>query len=250
MRNLAAALAALVLALATAAAAQTAPKVTRIDPPRHVLLAGNSFFYYNRSLHNHLRDLVSAADPANAKSYVFRSLTVSGARLGDITGALEEQLKSRKWDVVIVQGHSTEPMVTDAKRHEAFRESAGKADRLIRDAGAKTGFFMTWAYQDKPEMIKPLAEGYVGVANALDAFVVPAGYAFERALKARPALALHYTDRRHPSLAGTYLAACTFYAALYGKSPVGNPYHSELDKETAEFLQGVAWDSVRSFYGW
>jgi hypothetical protein len=53
----------------------------------------------------------------------------------------------------------------------------------------------------------------------------------------------------HPSLAGTYLAACTFYAALYGKSPVGNPYAADLDADTARFLQGVAWETVRSYYG-
>src|SRR5512139_2594345 len=109
------------LMLAGTALAQPAPKVTTLDPPKHVLLVGNSFYYYNRSLHNHLRDLVKEADAANEKTYTFRSLTVSGARLGDITGALEEQLKSRKWDAVIVQGHSTEPMVTNGERFEAFR---------------------------------------------------------------------------------------------------------------------------------
>lgn len=240
-------LAAVALGLASAALAAPSPKVTRIDPPKSVLLAGNSFYYYNRSLHNHLRDLVKAADPANEKSYTFRSLTVSGARLGDITAALEEQVKSRKWDVVIVQGHSTEPMPANAARFEAFRAAARKSQQVIRDSGAKTGFFMTWAYQDKPEMTAAVAEGYIGTANELDAFVVPVGYAFERSLKARPELVLHYKDKMHPSVAGTYLAACTFYAALYGKSPVGIAYDADLGKDTAEFLQGVAWETVQAF---
>lgn len=236
------------LFLAGTAFAQPAPKVTTIEPPKHVLLVGNSFYYYNRSLHNHLRDLVKEADAANEKTYTFRSLTVSGARLGDITGALEEQLKSRKWDVVIVQGHSTEPMVTNAERYETFRAAARKSVQLIRDAGAKPGLFLTWAYQDRPEMLKPLAEGYVGTANELDAFVVPVGYAFERALKARPGLTLHYKDKSHPSVAGTYLAACTFYATLYRKSPVGNAYVADLDQETAAYLQGIAWETVKAFF--
>ena len=29
------------------AAAETAPKVTRIDPPKQILFVGNSFIYYN-----------------------------------------------------------------------------------------------------------------------------------------------------------------------------------------------------------
>jgi hypothetical protein len=236
------------LMVAGTALAQPVPKVVTLEPPKHVLLVGNSFYYYNRSIHNHLRDLVKEADAANEKSYTFRSLTVSGARLGDITGALEEQLKSRKWDVVIFQGHSTEPMVTNGERFEAFRAAARKSAQLIRDAGAKPGFFLTWAYQDKPEMLKPLAEGYVGTANELDAFVVPVGYAFERSLKARPGLTLHYTDKMHPSVAGTYLAACTFYATLYRKSPVGNAYTADLDKETATYLQGIAWETVKAYF--
>ena len=31
------------------------------------------------------------------------------------------------------------------------------------------------------------------------------------------------------ALAGTYLAACTVFAALTGRSPVGNPYHAGID---------------------
>ena len=41
------------------------------------------------------------------------------------------------------------------------------------------------------------------------------------------------------------------YAALYGKSPVGNPYdyYGKIDKDSAAFLQQVAEDTVRTFYG-
>jgi hypothetical protein len=97
-------------------------------------------------------------------------------------------------------------------------------------------------------MTRPLAEGYTNIANELDALVVPVGLAFERSIKARPELILHFKDKQHPSLAGTYLAACTFYAALYGKSPVGIAYAADLDKDTAAFLQGIAWDTVKAFY--
>jgi hypothetical protein len=79
---------------------------------------------------------------------------------------------------------------------------------------------MTWAYQGKPEMTEPLAHGYESIANELDDLVVPVGLAFRRSLQERPSLVLHFKDHMHPSLAGTYLAACTFYAALFGHSRV------------------------------
>ena len=55
-------------------------------------------------------------------------------------------------------------------------------------------------------------------------------------------------DKRHPSLAGTYLAACTVFAALTKKSPVGSTHTAGLDPELAKFLQSVAWETVETYY--
>ena len=45
----------------------------------------------------------------------------------------------------------------------------------------------------------------------------PVGDAWERSLAERPAIVLHDADGSHPSPAGTYLAACVFYAVLTGR---------------------------------
>ena len=240
-------LAALLLALPFAVCA--APKVTHIDPPKRVLFVGNSFSYYNDSLHGHLRQLVLASDSAHAKDYLFKSMTISGAYLAEHSGGLPYMLASRHWDLVVLQGQSQEPMASDAKKSERFRETARGFDGLIHASGAKTAFFMTWAYQAKPEMTALLAEGYESIGNELGDLVVPVGLAFQRSLEKRPSLILHFKDHMHPSPAGTYLAACTFFAALYGATPVGNPYVADLDPEVARYLQGIAWDTVQAYYG-
>lgn len=244
-------LAAVLVALATLAGAAPAaakPRVTRVEPPSHVLFVGNSYNYYNNSLHGHVRGMVQAADAAAAKSKTFKSMTLSGGYLAEHEGALPGMLKFRKWDVVVLQGQSTEPMGRDAARTATFREYARKYDQQIRASGARTAFFMTWAYQDKPEMTAPLARGYEEIGNELGALVVPVGLAFERAIKERPSLVLHFKDKEHPSMAGTYLAAATFYGALYG-TPVGNAYTADLDADTVKFLQGIAWETVQEYYG-
>jgi len=110
-------------------------------------------------------------------------------------------------------------------------------------------FFMSWAYKDKPEMIGPLSEAYTTEANANDALVIPAGLAFAKAISRRPELELYQLDKRHPTLAGSYLAACTGFATLTGKSVVGNTYDAGLDRETAAFLQAVAMDTVKEYFG-
>jgi len=68
-------------------------------------------------------------------------------------------------------------------------------------------------------------------------FVIAAGLAFARSMAQRPELNLYAADKRHPSLASTYLAACTVYAALFNKSPVGSRYTAGLEPTTARFLQ-------------
>jgi hypothetical protein len=44
------------------------------------------------------------------------------------------------------------------------------------------------------------------------------------------------------------IAACTTFAALTGRSPVGNLYHATIDEPTARFLQTVAWETVQDYY--
>ena len=108
---------------------------------------------------------------------------------------------------------------------------------------------MSWAYADKPEMTAQLAEAYTVAGNANHALVIPAGLAFAKARQKQPELNLYQPDKRHPTLSGTYLAACTIFAALTGRSPIGNPYHAGLDEPTAKFLQEVAWETVQEYYG-
>ena len=58
---------------------------------------------------------------------------------------------------------------------------------------------------------------------------------------------LRIADARHPTLAGTYLAACTFFAALFNQSPEGLEYSAGLDSKDAAYLQSVAWQTVLSY---
>ena len=94
-----------------------------------------------------------------------------------------------------------------------------------------------------------MAQEYTIAGNDNDALVIPAGLAFAKAIAKRPELELYQSDKRHPTLLGTYLAACTSYGAIYKKSPVGNPYTAGIDPATARFLQSVAEETVREYFG-
>jgi hypothetical protein len=149
--------------------------------------------------------------------------------------------RDKLFDAAVMMDCSQCPIHPQLKT--VFTEFAKKDSDIVRAHGAKPVFFMSWAYADKPEMTAQLAEAYTIAGNANDALVIPAGLAFARALN------LYAADKRHPSLAGTYLAACSVFAALTGRSPVGNSYLAGIDEPTAHFLQTVARQTVQDYYG-
>ncbi len=226
----------LLLVLAVAASAQAVA-----GGPDKVLFVGNSFTYYNNGLHQQYKSIVESA---NGLLHA-RIMTISSGYLPEHVDGLPSLLASDDWDVVVLQGYSKGPIRDDTSK--AFRDAAEKLVQVIRENGARPAFFMTWAYIDEPEMTAQLDEAYTSIGKQLGAQVVPVGLAFERAIQQRPELKLRIADRKHPTLAGTYLAACTFYAALHHQDPQGLSYTAGLDPDDAAFLQRIAWDTVEAY---
>ncbi|XUU60553.1 DUF4886 domain-containing protein [Erythrobacter sp. HA6-11] len=234
-------------------------KRLQIDTPKRILFVGNSYLYYNDSLHNHLRRMVTAAETAANVELTYKSATIGGASLRD--HAIDHLLKPANlrvdapFEVVVMQGGSAEPL--SAKRRKAFKKTATAYAAKVRAAGAEPVLYMTHAYvpphaRYRADMIEDVASLYLETGNAIDALVIPVGLAFAEAYRRNPEMELHKSfDGSHPSLLGTYLAAATVYASLYRTSPVGNSYDyfGEVSAEDAEFLQQVAHDTVTQFYG-
>ncbi len=213
--------------------------------PGKVLFVGNSFTYYNNSLHRHFRQLTYSAGLFTPENSRARIMTISGGELPEHAGGFERVLGGDDWDVVVLQGHSLGPISEGTA--EPFRKAARNFAGLAREQGTRPVFFMTWAYAGSPEMTAQLDKAYTDIGRELNAQVVPVGLAFARVTSERPDIVLRTSDARHPSLAGTYLAACTFFAALYSQSPEGLDYDAGLDRDTVAYLQRVAWRTVQDY---
>jgi hypothetical protein len=202
----------------TPLAAQTAPKIltSGVERPASVIFIGNSFFYYNNSLHNHVLRLASAADPAYQLRATSVTISGSGADWHDVESYFRPNALGRYsfdadnnvvfnkidrlFDLAIMMDCSQCPIHPQLK--SVFTDYSKQHSDTVRRHGAKPVFFMSWAYADKPEMTAALAEAYTTAANQNEALVIPAGLAFARSLRQRPELILHASDKRHPSLAG------------------------------------------------
>ena len=75
--------------------------------------------------------------------------------------------------------------------------------------------------------------------------VAPVGPAIAEAHARRADLALLMDDGHHPNRAGSYLAACIFYALLTKRDPSRSTYTGEIDPWDAMFLQHLAAELVR-----
>lgn len=252
------------LLLAMTAGAQTRPVLKELGMvnPASAIYIGNSFYYYNNSLHNHVGKFIAQGMPGF--KHRATSVTISGSgfdwhdvdsyfrpnAIGSYSFAAGNKVVFNKldklFDVAIMMDCSQCPLHPQLKG--AFKDFAQKNSGIVRKHGALPVLFMSWAYQDVPTMTEELSEEYTKAGNANNAFVIPAGLAFARSIRQKPELNLYVEDKRHPSLAGSYLAAATVYASLFKKSPEGLAYNPGLPPETARHLQTVAWETVQDYY--
>jgi hypothetical protein len=233
------------------------------EPHKHqaesVLWVGNSFFYFNNSMHSLVSGFAKTDDAQSPIRGV--SVTISGSGLDwhDIKSYLRPDAIGRysfvgnneivfnrtgkQFDTVMIMDCSQCPI--HPKLSASFFETVKKSAHIIRKNSAEPVLFMTWAYKDKPEMTNSLAEAYKKAGKDNNILVVPAGLAFANSIAKKPELELYQSDKRHPSLAGSYLAAATVYASLFKKNPIESKYTAGLDEDIAKFLRSIAWETVK-----
>lgn len=228
-----------------------------MELPTRVLFVGNSYTYYNDSLHNHVKRIIAELHPDLAENLDLKSATIGGARLKhhNIAWLLNHDAigVDQPFEVVILQGGSSEVLQPDDQA--IYQQTVKAYSELVRQAGAKPFLYMTPAYVPphalaKPGLIDVISDSTITAASNADIPVIPVGIAFEEAYKRKPEMALHKDfDGTHPSLYGTYLAACVVYLNVYGSSleSLTYDYYGTIEPEVAGFLRDVATDVVGDF---
>ena len=195
-------------------------------------------------------------------------------------GRHRELLKSldsrhKKWDVVVLQSYRD-----DLRGDQSlYVEYAPKFAQLIKAQGGRVILYETTPTTQNakpltaPPDSKPVVEKagtIAALAKRIDATVVPMSIVALRCQTDRPDLTLRFVNDAHLNQTLAYLTACTFYAALFDRSPEGLPIdtitdiryldsdHKNLDrdgdaiartfsaKDRAD-LQRIAWEGFKQF---
>jgi len=212
----------------------------RGSAPLKVLFIGNSF-----TARNDLPGLTARLAEARGKNLVHRLISAGGASLRTHWNAGEalKAIQGGQYDHVVLQEQSTLPVKNAKRMHENVR----LFDEAIKAAGAKSVLYMTWARRSAPESQQAITDAYAGIGRELGSTVVPVGLAWQRFLGEHELPVLHDKDQSHPTLAGSYLAACVFLAVLFKESPVGIPGEvAGLNEKDLALLQKVAWQTCNS----
>jgi hypothetical protein len=199
-----------------------------------MLFIGNSFTTRN-DLPGWLGTIAKAGKGITIESEV---ISAGGASLRRHWNAgAADTITDGKWDYVVLQEQSTLPIKNGKRFHENVREFVP----AIKDSGATMVLFMTWARKQVPETQKLLTDSYNDIGKELAATVVPAGIAWQKLLEEHDGPVLHAEDGSHPTLAGSYLATCTFYAALFDGDPTTLVADiGKLTRKERDLLQRVA----------
>ncbi len=239
-----------ILCIVLAALSGCAPAVKcEAENCTRILFIGNSHTYVNELPMTFTALAASGKQPVETGMYAPGGWTLTQHAESN---ELWDLIRSTKWNYVVVQEQSQIPAAVESRAMTMYPAARTLVGR-IRKVGATPLFFETWARRDGwPENAMPTYEimqnqvklGYAEIAHELLVRVVPAGDAWQSALKQDPSLALWQEDGIHPTEAGTYLAACVFYAVIFKESPEGLSYRGNLSKAIVQELQAVAAKKV------
>jgi hypothetical protein len=216
-----------------------------------VLFIGNSLTYVNDLPHT-----FAALAASGHHRVTTGMLATGGATLANHVGdpRTNKQLDGHHWNIVVLQDESEQPAVEQYRQSEMFPAAGALASR-IRLSGATPLFYLTFSWRaglpqnglpDYVSMQSAADDGYVTVGRQLGIAVAPVGVAWSNVVNGSPTTNLWQSDGVHPTVAGTYLAACVLYATIFRQSPIGLHDHDGLSADEARQLQTVASETVLS----
>jgi hypothetical protein len=214
------------------------------------LFIGNSYTYVNN-----LPDVIGHLAASDGNTLVYDISAPGGSTLQQHCGnsTTLNLIQQGNWDYVILQEQSQLPSFPDNQVESEVYPFAKRLDSLVHvyNYCAKTVFYMTWGRKNGDQQNCPgfpvlctyegmdslLQLRYTAMADSSNAYLCPVGHLWHDIRDTNPGLELYQVDESHPSPAGTFVAACSFYALLFDTDLQNNSYHYSLSPGDALFIK-------------
>lgn len=229
---------------------------------RKVLFLGNSYTYVND-----LPQIISELASNTGDLLIYDSNLIGGYTLQDHAASTTSQNKiiSNDWDYIVLQEQSQRPAFPVAS---SFFNGFSELNSFIKQNKpcAQTMSFMTWAHLNGDVQnctINPnvctytgmddlIQDRYMSFSNTLESEVTPVGVVWRYIKENYPGISLYQSDGSHPSLAGSYIAACCFYTSLFRKDPTLITNNYGLDATTASIIRdatkSIIFNNMLDYY--
>ncbi|MFK7773473.1 MAG: DUF4886 domain-containing protein [Saprospiraceae bacterium] len=220
---------------------------------KKILFIGNSYTGVNN-----LPQLVYNVAVSVGDTLIYDKHTPGGARLmHHATNATAlAKISSDDWDHVVLQAQSQEPSFSDTQvATEVFPYAEILCDSIrTNNECTRPIFYMTWGRENGDASncaVWPPVCTYEGMDSLLnlryrmmgndnDAYVSPVGAVWNYIRANYPDIDLYSNDGSHPSIAGSYAAACTFYSIIFRKDPTLISFNSSLSDTDADAIKVAA----------
>ena len=227
---------------------------------KKVLFIGNSYTEVNN-----LPGMVQRVAESVGDRIDYQSNTPGGCTFQQHCGNQSMTLiQQGGWDVVVLQEQSQLPSFPQS---QVEQECFPNAEQLINavytaNPDGEAMLYMTWGRENGDRdnaqnfpvlgtyegMDSMLYERYLYMARTYDASVCPVGRVWRYLRTNNRDIQLYNPDGSHPSVAGTYAAACAFYTMIFHKSPLLISYSPEIEEPHArairEAVQTVVFDTL------
>ena len=216
---------------------------------RKVLFIGNSYTDVNN-----LPQIVENVAASAGDVLIFDSNTPGGYTLlqHSTNTVTQNKIMADDWDYVVLQGQSQEPITNENN----FSHGAENLKNLIKEHNPCSTpiLYMTWGRKNGDALNCPnipvmctyegmdtaLKNAYLGVAAHFRTEVSPVSVVWKYLRQNYPNIELYQSDESHPSAAGSYAAACCFYATIFKKDPTLITFNYNLSPTDAAIIRNAA----------
>lgn len=227
-----------------------------IKEPIQILFLGNSATYYND-----MPLMVKGLATAAGKNVEVTSITASGYKLSQYIednsyylNLITTTLNKTSFDYIIVQDHREVMIQNSTKSEESFLV----LKELFDKNGAKVILYETQAdyegrtfkinnstvFLDHSMMQYYLTKNYFYIGNKHNVEVSAAGPNYTRCTEMFPEINLYNKDKLHPSVEGSYLAACTLYESIFDESAFNNGFLPNSEYDTDNLLENMSVENA------